>query len=299
MFAALFTTTPSYIKVAMSVIGAIALISRLVKKKSSKTVAAVRLNGIIGTGKTAELSYESTYKRIHEAFKVPNAAAVALLINSPGGSPTQSYEIYSYIRENAKKYKVPVYAFIEDVGASGGYFIACAADHIYASPTSIVGSIGVISSGFGLKGLIEKLGIERRVYTQGTNKSILDPFSEEKASDIEILKGIQKECHDEFISIVKESRKEKLAEENPDIFTGLFWLGRKAKELGLVDEIGSHYSSLKTIFGEDVDIKYIKGKQSTVEMLRDLVGTQTAAETVVHTAITQLKTEISLNRFSL
>lgn len=277
------------------------LISRIIPKKPKALITAVRLRGIIGTGKTAQLSFETTHKQIHAAFEDKKAKAVALLINSPGGSPAQSHEIYTYIRENAEKHKKPVYAFIEDVGASGGYYIACAADHIYASPTSIVGSIGVISSGFGLKGLIEKLGIERRVHTQGKNKCILDPFADEKGEDVEVLKSIQKDCHEEFINIVKESRKDKITQTNADseIFTGLFWLGRKAKELGLVDEIGTHSKSLKAIFGEDVEIKYIKEKKSLMEAVQDLTSTKAAAEGAIDTAFAHMKMELAMNRFNL
>lgn len=279
-------------------IGVIGIITKRIFGKKIPIVTAVRLHGIIGTGKTSDLSFDSTYRQIDDAFDVDEAKAVALLINSPGGSPVQSHEIYNYIREKAKETKKPVYAFIEDVGASGGYYIACSADYIYASPSSIVGSIGVVSSGFGLKGLIEKLGVERRIYTQGTNKAILDPFKDEKEEEVAILKGVQKDCHDVFIDIVKESRKEKLAD-NPDLFTGLFWTGKKAKELGLIDEIGTHYSTLKTLFGKDVEIEYIKQKKSMLQSLQNLISSEASAKVAVETAISNLKMELSLSKFGL
>lgn len=276
------------------------IIKRTMRKKKTNIVTAVRLSGTIGAGKTADISFETTYKQISKAFDTEQAKAVALLINSPGGSPVQSHEIYTYIRDKAKETKKPVYAFIEDYGASGGYYIACAADHIYASPSSIVGSIGVVSSGFGLKGLIEKMGIERRVYTQGKNKAILDPFKDEKYEEIEVLKGVQKDCHDVFMNVVKEARKEKLGETpHPDLFTGLFWTGLKAKEIGLVDEIGSHYSTLRTLFGDDLEIEYMKEKKSMFQKLQELAGVEMFAKTMVETAISQVKLELALNRFGL
>jgi signal peptide peptidase SppA len=281
-------------------LGTVAVVIKRAMRKKKTIVTAVRLNGTIGSDKTSDISFESTYKQIKTAFDIEEAKAIALLINSPGGRPVQSHEVYTFIREKAKETKKPVYAFIEDVCASGGYYIACAADFIYASPSSIVGSIGVVSSGFGLKGLIEKLGIERRVHTQGKNKCILDPFRDEKAEDIEILKGIQSECHEVFINIVKASRKEKLGENpHPDLFTGLFWTGTKAKELGLVDEIGSHYVTLRQLFGDDLEIKYMKEKKSMLQKLQELTSLETFAKSAIETTISQLKLELSMNRFGL
>ena len=182
--------------------------------------------------------------------------AVAISINSPGGSPVQSHLIYSYVRKMAKEKNVKVLVFAEDVAASGGYLIACAGDEIYANSSSIIGSIGVIYSSFGLQELIKKAGIQRRIYTAGKNKSTLDPFVDEKKEDIERLKKIQLDLHADFIKVVEESRSSKLKKkENTDLFTGEFWSGSKSKELGLIDGLGNADEILKEKFGEDVVIK--------------------------------------------
>jgi len=181
---------------------------------------------------------------------------VAISINSPGGSPVQSHLIHDFIRSQAKKNKKKVIIFMEDVAASGGYLIACAGDEIYANQSSIVGSIGVIYSSFGFKDLIEKIGVQRRVYTAGKNKSTLDPFMEEKQEDIERLKNIQLDLHKDFIDVVEKSRSTKLQKDKGiELFSGEFWSGRKSLELGLIDGIGTADQILKEKFGEDVVIK--------------------------------------------
>ena len=193
---------------------------------------------------------------LNKAFSVKKITHVAISINSPGGSPVQSHLIYSYIRQLAKKNKVKVMVFAEDVAASGGYFIACAGDEIYANSSSIIGSIGVISASFGFKDLIQKIGVERRVYTAGKNKSTLDPFKEEKEDDIKRLKTIQLELHEDFIKIVKDSRGPKLKDpEKNNIFTGEFWTGKTSLKLGLIDGLGNADQVLKDKFGEKVIIK--------------------------------------------
>ena len=193
---------------------------------------------------------------IQKAFSIKKSKAVAISINSPGGSPVQSHLIYSYIRQLAEKNKVKVIIFAEDVAASGGYFIACAGDEIYANSSSIIGSIGVISASFGFKDLIQKIGVERRVYTAGKNKSTLDPFKEEKEEDIKRLKTIQLELHEDFIKIVEKSRGTKLKDpEKNNIFTGEFWTGKASLKLGLIDGIGNAYQVLKDKFGDKVIIK--------------------------------------------
>ena len=200
---------------------------------------------------------------IRKAYSIKKAKAVAISINSPGGSPVQSHLIHSYIRNQAKKNKKKVLVFAEDVAASGGYLIACAGDEIYANSSSIIGSIGVIYSSFGLQELIKKAGIERRIYTAGKNKSTLDPFVPEKQEDIERLKKIQLELHSNFIKVVEDSRSTKLKKDgNPDLFTGEFWSGSKAKELGLIDGIGNADEILKEKFGEDVVIKNFEKPKS-------------------------------------
>ena len=181
---------------------------------------------------------------------------VAISINSPGGSPVQSHLIYSYIRQLAEKNKVKVIIFAEDVAASGGYLISCAGDEIYANSSSIIGSIGVISASFGFKDLIKKIGVERRVYTAGKNKSTLDPFVDEKEEDVKRLKSIQLELHADFIRVVERSRGSKLKDpEKNNIFTGEFWTGKTSLNLGLIDGIGNADQILKEKFGDKVIIK--------------------------------------------
>ena len=190
---------------------------------------------------------------------------VFLYVNSPGGSPVQSHMIYKLIREQAKENKKKVIVFAEDVAASGGYLIACAGDEIYANQSSIIGSIGVIFSSFGFKDLIKKIGVDRRVYTAGKNKSTLDPFLEEKPEDIERLKKIQLEIHQDFIEVVEESRKNKLNKNSGvELFSGEFWSGKKAKELGLIDEIGNLNQVLREKFGKDVVIKKFEKPKSWI-----------------------------------
>jgi len=226
--------------------------------KDKKTVSHIRLSGVIGNvGKFKQgIDFSSQEEVIKKAFSVEKIEAVAISINSPGGSPVQSHLIYSYVRKMAKEKNVKVLVFAEDVAASGGYLIACAGDEIYANSSSIIGSIGVIYSSFGLQELIKKAGIQRRIYTAGKNKSTLDPFVDEKKEDIERLKKIQLDLHADFIKVVEESRSSKLKkEENTDLFTGEFWSGSKSKELGLIDDLGNADEILKEKFGEDVVIK--------------------------------------------
>ena len=237
-------------------------IFKIFRKK--KIVPHIRLSGVIGSvGKFKQgLDFVGQQEIIQKAFSVKKALAIAISVNSPGGSPVQSHLIYSYIRKLAKKNKKKVIVFTEDVAASGGYLIACAGDEIYANSSSIVGSIGVIYSSFGLQELIKKAGIQRRIYTAGKNKSTLDPFVEEKKEDIERLKKIQLDLHSDFIKVVENSRSTKLKKDgNPDLFTGEFWSGSKAKDLGLVDGLGNADEILKEKFGEDVLIqKFEKSK---------------------------------------
>jgi len=225
--------------------------------KKKKIVAHIKLNGVIGNvGRFKQgLDFSGQEEIIEKAFSLKKAKAVAITINSPGGSPVQSHLIYSFIREQAKKNKMKVFVFAEDVAASGGYLIACAGDEIYANSSSIIGSIGVIYSSFGFTELIKKIGVERRVHTAGKNKSSLDPFQDEKKEDIERLKNIQLDLHKDFIDVVEESRGSKLKKDQIELFSGEFWSGNKAKELGLVDGIGNANQILKEKFGEDVVIK--------------------------------------------
>ncbi len=226
--------------------------------KKKKIVSHLRLTGVIGNiGKFRQgIEYSGQEDIIKKAFSVKKALAVAITINSPGGSPVQSHLIYKFIREQAKKNKKKVIIFTEDVAASGGYLIACSGDEIYANSSSIIGSIGVISASFGFKNLIEKIGVQRRVYTAGKNKSTLDPFLDEKEEDINRLKNIQLELHQDFIDVVEESRGSKLNKNSGvELFSGEFWTGKKAKDLGLIDGIGNADQILREKFGEEVEIK--------------------------------------------
>ena len=215
-------------------------IFKIFKKK--KIIPHIRLSGIIGSvGRFKQgINFSGQQEIIDKAFSFKNAQVIAVSINSPGGSPVQSHLIYSYIKKLSKKNKKKVLVFAEDVAASGGYLIACAGDEIYANSSSIVGSIGVISASFGFQNAIKKIGIERRVYTAGKNKSTLDPFKEENEDDIQRLKKIQLELHSDFINVVKTSRGSKLIDtEKNNTFTGEFWSGSSSLKLGLIDGIGN------------------------------------------------------------
>ncbi|HEY0815311.1 MAG TPA: S49 family peptidase [Pseudonocardia sp.] len=229
------------------------LVSRLPGKLGERgdrpVVSLVRLHGVI-TAAAAPLprsviNAAAVEKTLERAFAPEGLAAVALLVNSPGGSPTQSALVADRIRQLADEAKVPVLAFCEDVAASGGYWLACAADSIYAHPTSLVGSIGVISQGFGLDGLIERFGVQRRLYTAGTSKSRLDPFLPEKPEDVQWLRRLQDELHGMFRAWVTDRRGERL-HGGDELFTGEVWTGAQALELGLVDGLGT----ARTVLGE-------------------------------------------------
>jgi len=232
--------------------------------KKKKIIAHIKLNGVIGNaGKFKQgIDFSGQEEIIEKAFSLKKAKAVAITINSPGGSPVQSHLIYKFIRSQAKKNKKKVIVFAEDVAASGGYLIACAGDEIYANSSSIIGSIGVIYSSFGFTELIKKIGVERRVHTAGKNKSTLDPFLDEKNEDIERLKNIQLDLHKDFIKVVEDSRGDKLNKSEIELFSGEFWSGRKAKDLGLIDGIGNASEVLKEKFGEDVVVKKFEKSKS-------------------------------------
>ncbi len=222
--------------------------------KSDPLVAVVRMQGVIASGARGTLSDQALAPVIERAFSRGKPDAVALVLSSPGGSPVQSSLIGMRIRRLAEEKKVPVYAFVEDVAASGGYWIAAAADEIFADASSIIGSIGVISSSFGAHQFIERYGIERRVYTAGESKSQLDPFKPEKPEDVERLKGILDDLHLNFIDHVKGRRGDKLNGET-ELFNGEFWLAGRAKELGLIDEIGHLKPVMQDKFGEKVKFR--------------------------------------------
>ncbi len=223
-------------------------------------VPVVRLSGPIGAVMPLRpgLAMSSVAPLLERAFSVPGAKAVAIVINSPGGSAAQSHLIFRRIRSLSEEKKLPVIAFVEDAAASGGYMIACAADEIYADPASIVGSIGVVSASFGFHELIERMGIERRVHTAGRSKAMLDPFRPENPDDVVRLKGLQRRIHDVFVELVRERRGEKLNDSYDDLFSGAFWVGAEAVDLGLVDGLGDIRSVMRQRFGEKVRFRMIE-----------------------------------------
>ncbi|WP_208348037.1 S49 family peptidase [Pseudaestuariivita rosea] len=218
--------------------------------KSDPVVSVVRLNGMIASGPRG-LSDDGIAPVLEKAFSRGKPKAVAIVVNSPGGSPVQSSLIGARIRRLAQEKEIPVYAFVEDVAASGGYWLASAADEIWLDQASVVGSIGVISAGFGLHELIEKHGIQRRVYTAGKSKSMLDPFRPEKTEDVERLKRILEQIHQVFIDHVQSRRANKLPEDQ-DMFTGEIWVGEKAVDVGLAEGIGHLVPKMKEVFGDKV-----------------------------------------------
>jgi serine protease SohB len=233
-------------------------------------VPVVRISGVIGAGVPLRpgVTITGLAKVLERAFKTRHARAVALSINSPGGSPVQSHLIFRRIRELAAEHDLPVIAFIEDLGASGGYMIACAADEIVCDPSSIVGSIGVVGATFGFDKLIDKIGIERRVYTAGDRKVTLDPFLPEKPDDVKRIKALQKTIHEGFIALVKERRGAKLESQEKTLFSGEFWTGQQAVELGVVDSLGDLRSTLRGRFGDKVLTPIIAPERSLLGRLR-------------------------------
>ncbi|MCR5858685.1 S49 family peptidase [Mesorhizobium sp. J428] len=238
------------------------------------TIPVIRLQGTIMAGGgqfRPSLSLASTAGLIEKAFAFKNAPAVAISINSPGGSPVQSRLIYKRIRDLAEEKNKRVLVFVEDVAASGGYMIAVAGDEIIADPSSIVGSIGVVSASFGFPELLKKIGVERRVHTAGRNKAVLDPFREERPEDVQKLKELQLEVHETFIDLVKDRRGVKLADD-PDLFTGLFWSGKRGLVLGLVDALGDMRGFLRERYGDKVRLKLISPQRGLFGRRIGLLG---------------------------
>lgn len=228
-------------------------------------VAVVRLEGAIGMGQRG-LSDVSVSAMVDRAFSKGKPKAVALVINSPGGSPVQSALIAARIKRLSKEKDIPVFAFVEDVAASGGYWLACSAGEIFVDPGSVVGSIGVISAGFGLDQAIAKHGVERRVHTAGESKSFMDPFRPETPEDVARLDGILNDMHDVFMAEVKTQRGDRLSTDVP-LFTGDFWLGQKAVELGLADHIGHLIPVMQAKYGEKVKFRYYRQKRSVLSRI--------------------------------
>ncbi|MGB0960789.1 MAG: S49 family peptidase [Halocynthiibacter sp.] len=243
--------------------------------KRGPKVAVVNLSGVIAASGRGRLNDRGYANVIERAFKRGKPKAVVFLINSPGGSPVQSSLIAKRIARLSKETDIPTFAFVEDVAASGGYWLACAASEIYADTCSIVGSIGVVSSGFGFQNLIAKHGVERRVHTAGESKSTLDPFQPEKPEDIARLETILAELHEAFKAHVSTARAGKIADQ--DLFTGEFWTGQKALELGLIDGIGDFTSVMKERFGDKIEFVHYGVKKSFfqkfgMQMVNDVAG---------------------------
>jgi signal peptide peptidase SppA len=240
-------------------------------RRGRAVVPVVRLSGVIGavTPLRPGMSLAGVARMLERAFTVKNAKAVALVINSPGGSPVQSRQIYLRIRQLAEEKKLPVLVFVEDVAASGGYMIACAGDEIFCDPSSILGSIGVVGGSFGFQELIKKIGVERRLYTAGAHKAMLDPFLPENPEDVSRLKALQREIHDIFIALVKGSRGARLKGADELLFTGEYWAGETSVSLGLADAIGDLRSTLRARYGEKVQTPLIAPSSG---MLSGLLG---------------------------
>jgi len=283
---------------------------RLVPKRWRRDIAVVpvvRLTGVIGfsTPLRPGLALAGIARTLDRAFGMRNAKAVALLINSPGGSAVQSHLIYQRIRALAAEKNLPVFAAVEDVAASGGYMIACAADEIVADPSSIVGSIGVVGGSFGFDKLIEKIGVERRLYTSGENKAMLDPFLPEKPEDVERLKALQREIHDSFIALVKARRGGKLDSRETALFSGAYWTGQRGRELGLVDAVGDLRTTLRERYGDKVRTPLIaeRGfalfgrKAAGVEQL--LSGPNFAGSSIADDMVATLEARALWSRFGL
>jgi signal peptide peptidase SppA len=267
-------------------------IAKKMAKAHADKVAVVRLEGPIGSGGMAPggLTADNLESRLKRAFDTERLKAVVLVVNSPGGSPAQSEYIAERIRQLSSERGVRVIAFCEDVAASGGYWIACAADEIYAAHTSIVGSIGVVSSGFGAPELLGRVGVERRVYTAGENKSRLDPFSVEKAEDVAWLRGLQNDLHAAFITWVRQRRGAKLVGSDAELFNGDVWVGRAAVEVGLVDGIGVLRSVLAERF-PDAELEVIASPKALLTRLaggvtRDDTGMSAVAAEVIDGVVT-------------
>ena len=265
-------------------------------------VSVIRLGGVIGRmgPLRAGMTLQGLAPVIDRAFRARRLKAVVLAINSPGGSPVQSALIYQRIRSMAEEKNIPILVFTEDVAASGGYWLACAGDEIYAHENSIIGSIGVVSSGFGFTQLIERFGIERRLHAAGKNKAILDPFKPEEPADVDRLKSIQADIHASFIELVKSRRGKKLkpAEED-EVFSGAFWTGRRARELGLVDGIGDLRTVLRDRFGEDVRMRVIAQRRSWARRRFGLTVARPEPGDWVGQAIATVEERLLWSRFGL
>lgn len=279
------------------------ILQKIFRCKSNPIIASLDLHGVIGKdGKfDSGLNFKNSEPLLKRAFEMKNVKAVALNINSPGGSPVQSELIYNYIRELSLEKKIPVYTFAQDVAASGGYWLLLSGDEIYAHNSSIIGSIGVIFSGFGFVDTIKKFGVERRVYTEGKNKAILDPFLPEQKENIEILKDAQRDIFEGFRDLVKSRRGEKLKGQElflsksveEKLFSGAFWSGKKSAELGLIDAVCDMRSKMKEKFGDKVEIVSITTKKGLIKSF----FSEKAMD--FEDLFTQIEKRVSFNKFGL
>lgn len=237
---------------------------QLISGSAPPRVSVLRLSGAIGmrTGFSRGLSLTSLAEPLERLFADQRAEAVAIIVNSPGGSPVQSALIHDRIRALATEAEMPVMTFAEDVAASGGYMLAMAGDEIYAHESSIVGSIGVVSAGFGFQDMIEKLGVERRVHTSGERKAMLDPFRPEDPRDVAHLEQLQREVHDSFKAMVRSRRAGKLKGNEDELFSGMFWSGARAKALGLVDDLGDLRAVCQRKYGDEVEFRVIQPRRA-------------------------------------
>jgi signal peptide peptidase SppA len=244
-------------------------------RRGTAVVPVVRLSGVIGavTPLRPGMSLAGIARTLDRAFATKNAKAVALVINSPGGSPVQSRQIYLRIRQLAAEKELPVLVFVEDVAASGGYMLACAGDEIFCDPSSILGSIGVVGGSFGFQELIKKIGVERRLYTAGEHKAMLDPFLPENPDDVARVKALQREIHAIFIALVKQSRGSRLKGADDVLFSGEYWAGETSISLGLADAVGDLRSTLRARYGDKVVMPVIAPASG---MLSGLLGRKSA-----------------------
>jgi len=278
--------------------------------KSGPVVPVLRFSGPIGAASPLRsgLNLAAVAGQIHRAFSMKGAKAVAIQINSPGGAAVQSTLIYKRIRDLADEKGLPVYVFAEDVAASGGYLIALAGDEIYADSSSIVGSIGVVAAGFGFDKAIKRLGISRRIYTAGENKVSLDPFQAEKPEEVARLKELQADVHEAFVDLVKERRGNRIKNAGDELFTGEFWSGKKAVELGLIDGISDLRTKMRELVGKNVKLKLVAPKKGLFSRrLRglitsnsdDLAGSNFTAPSFADDLISAIEARALWSRFGL
>jgi signal peptide peptidase SppA len=267
------------------------------------TVAVLRMHGVLAAQAPGpfrpSLNLAALAGPIEAAFKLPGLKAVALSINSPGGSPAQSALLHDRIRTLADEKAVPVYAFVEDVGASGGYWLACAADEVYANASSIVGSIGVITSTFGFHEAIRRLGVERRLFTSGERKSLLDPFLPERPEDVERLRNLQRELHETFRAHVRKRRGARLKGSEEELFSGEFWTGQKAVELGLIDGIGEMRQTMRQKLGDKTRFRVVQPGKGWLQRRLGLGAAQADPGAWIDGAIAAVEARALWSRFGL